>query len=289
MDDTSIKEKTISLYSGEKDKEVFRISRQNTVYNHYANRILDGVFSCFESPDILDIGCSDGVNINLRLKGRLYNSLLGIDKDPVKVELAKASFHDGKQTFISGDICHPDSFDAVAAYLRAKGIPGFHIIHIASVLLHLPDVGFVLKNAHSLLRDDGVIFIQDEDDGENIVFPDHPFFGDAFYLWDHSLESGDRRFARKIPSLLKESGFRQIKVQSTTISSLDFSEDRLEAFWDLYFNCDLWSADEPHYFDDSQSLAKLDDYRRQHASMKQSFLDGNYFILLGVFFILAGK
>lgn len=282
-------ENSASLYSGEKDVEVFRIAQQNAIYNVYANRLLDGLFLSYEAPDVLDIGCSDGKNINLRLKGRSYRSLLGIDIDPDKIRQAADAFRDPRQSFSVMNVSDPGFPDQLRAYLAQKGLDGFHIIHISSVLMHVGNPEAVLGILRTFLTADGTLFIQDEDDGLNLAYPPDGFFTDAFYLWEHSLESGDRHFARKLPGFLAACGYRDIELKSACISSLDCQEGTREAFWDLYFNCDLWSADSPAYFDNAESLDKLSVYRERHPSYRQAFLDGKYFILLGVFFLTAKR
>lgn len=284
-----MKENSASLYSGEKDVEVFRIAQQNTIYNLYANRYLDELFLSYEAPAVLDIGCSDGKNINLRLKGRSYHSLLGIDIDPDKILLAKETFRDPRQSFAVLDVSNPGFQEQLRAYLDQKKLEGFHIIHISSVLMHVGNPKAVLGILRSFLAPDGTLFIQDEDDGLNLAYPPDDFFTDAFYLWEHSLESGDRHFARKIPGYLADCGYHEIHLKSAGISSLDFPEEAREAFWDLYFNCDLWSADSAAYFDNDESLDKLSAYRVRHPSYRKAFIEGKYFILLGVFFLTAKK
>lgn len=284
-----MKENSASLYSGEKDVEVYRIAQQNAIYNVYANRYLDELFLSYDAPDVLDIGCSDGKNINLRLKGRSYHSLLGIDIDPDKILLAKETFRDPRQSFAVLNVSAPEFQEQLRSYLAQQGVEGFHIIHVSSVLMHVGNPKTVLEILHSFLVPDGTLFIQDEDDGLNLAYPPDDFFTDAFYLWEHSLESGDRHFARKIPGYLADCGYHDIELKSACISSLDCREGTREAFWDLYFNCELWSADSPAYFDNDESLDKLSTYRERHPSFRKAFLEGKYFILLGVSFFTAKR
>lgn len=285
----SLEREKASLYSGIKEVEVYRIAQQNTIYNEYANRHLDRVFLKFKAPDVLDVGCSDGKNINLRLQGRSYHSLIGIDIDSKKIEQAIIDHPDNRQTFICMDVASDDFIEKMQSCLAQRNQDGFDIIHISSVLLHLKDPGEVLSRLRSFLRPKGLLFIQEEDDGLNLSYPHADFFQDAFYLWEHSLESGDRFFARKLPKLLKKSGYRNIRLLSTTITSLDFGNDRLEAFWDLYFNIDLWSADSPEFFNNYDSLLKLKQYHKVHQRYKKAFMKREYFVSLGIFFFIAGK
>lgn len=285
----SFEQEKASLYSGAKDVEVYRIAQQNAIFNEYANRHLDHLFLNFKTPDILDVGCSDGKNINLRLQGRSYHSLLGIDIDPQKIKQAKIDFRDSRQSYLTLDITADDFTDNLKKYLSDRSLDGFDLILISSVLLHLKDPGKALSSLRPFLKPKGFLFIQDEDDGFNISYPQADFFKDAFYLWEHSLESGDRYFARKLPKLLKGCGYHSINLLSTTITSLDFGKERLDAFWDLYFNIDLWSADSPEFFNNYDSLLKLENYRKEHQRFKKAFLRKEFFITLGIFFYTARR
>lgn len=276
-----------SLYSGEKDVEVFRIAQQNTIFNQYANNHLDAIFTQVPYPVILDVGCSDGVNINLRLNGRNYHSLLGIDINSEKIHRAPSG--DPRQYYEVMDVSDPDFSSKLRAWLNNHGLKGFDLIHISSVLMHLPNQEAVLTALRPFLTEHGILFIQDEDDGCNMVYPSNLFFETAFNLWDQSLESGDRRNGRRIPAALRQAGYSNIRLLSSTISSLDVPKENLGAYWDLYFNSDLWSADSPDYFSDPKAFEQLMEYRRLQPKYRQAFLDGRFFVLMGVFFITANR
>lgn len=280
-------EQEASLYSGEKDVEVFRIAQQNTIFNLYAKRHLDTIFAKVPNPVILDVGCSDGININLRLQGRNYHSLLGIDIDPEKIRSATAD--NPRQSFEVMDVCAPGFPEQLSSWLDARGLEGFDLIHISSVLMHVPDQEAVLSALRPFLTEQGILFIQDEDDGCNLVYPSDPFFDAAFALWDQSLESGDRHNGRRLPTLLRQAGYSDVRLLSSTISSLDVPRECLEAYWDLYFNSDLWSADAPEFFSNPAAIDQLSEYRRLQPQYRQAFLEGRFFVLMGVFFLTATR
>ena len=94
---------------------------------------------------------------------------------------------------------------------------------------------------------------------------------------------------RKIPLLLKEAGFSSVKLHSSTISSLDFGGKYREAFWALYFDPNLWAADSAAYFDNYEAFDLLSKVRERHDEMKAAYMNGDYFITLGVFFYTAVK
>ena len=282
-------ENSHSIYSVNKDVEQKRLESQNRLFNEYAKTYLDELFSNYENPTVLDIGCDNGSNTLLRLKDRSYKYLIGIDINEKRIIEANQINASDKNTFICCDVTSPDFFRIMFSNMQAKGITGFDIIHISAVLMHLDNPGEVLKNLYMFLNPGGHIFIQDEDDGANMAYPSSKFFDNCFYVWDHSLESGDRRMGRKIPLLLKAAGFKDVKLKSTTMSSVDFDGKYKEELWDLYFNAELWATDSAAYFDNYEAFSMLDGILEKHSEMKKSYMDGNIFITLGVFFLTAKK
>lgn len=142
---------------------------------------------------------------------------------------------------------------------------------------------------YKYLSPEGTIFIQDEDDGFNISYPNNKQIDNCNIIWKHSLESGDRNMGRKIPKMLTDSGLTNIHLHSSTISSLDFNGQFKEVMWDIYYNPDLWVTDDPSYFDDIEAYKKLVRYKKCHASLKKRYLNGEFFITLGYLFFSARK
>ncbi len=278
-----------SLYTGDESCEINRINSQNEFLNKIVSPYLDLVFSFYENPNILDIGCSDGRNIILRLKNRNYHSLLGLDKNQNKIQTANELYKSDKNSFLCYDINSKDLRKYLFTYIKKKDIPGFDIIHISSVLLHIKNPSSLLNILHDFLSEQGRIFIQDEDDGLNKIYPWDSRFEDCFYVWEHSIESGDRYMGRKIPFYLHENGYSDIKILSSNITSLDFDDSMRNCFWDLYFNSNLWVANNESFYDTPDAYNRFITYSRNHDQLKKTYMDGGFFIMLGVLFITAKK
>ena len=285
----ALSETTQSTYSTEKEVERIRLHKQNLFFNQYANEYLDEVFSHYENPAVLDIGCDTGDNILARLEGRNFSFLLGVDANATAIEEANRLHASDKTSFITCDVTSGDFFRIVFSQMQKHRIIGFDVIHISAVLLHLGKVDDLLKNLYMLLNADGRIFIQDEDDGMNLAYPHSQYFDDCFYIWEHSKESGDRKMGRKLPLLLKEAGFNNVQLMSSAISSIDFNETYREELWDLYFNPELWSTDNASYFDTYEAFNLLQVILEKHKEMKEAYMSGKYFITLGIFFYIAVK
>jgi len=289
MEQTTLNTKGQSIYTGDEKNEIARINRQNEYLNRIVAPYLDKIFSYFANPLILDIGCADGNNILLRLKNRNYHALLGIDKNHTKIETANNLFGSYKNSFVCCDINTEALNNILSEYLKQKGKAGFDIIHISSVLLHIENPIILLCNLHMFLSKNGHIFIQDEDDGVNMVYPYDERFEDCFYVWNHSIEAGDRFMGRKIPFYLSKSGYSDINILSSNITSLDFNGETKDCLWDLYFNSDLWVANDPSFYDNYEAYERFLSYKKNYIELRESYVNNNYFIMLGFFFISAKK
>ena len=278
-----------SVYTGDENNEIARIDRQNRYLNKIVKPYLDEIFSQFDEPSILDVGCSDGRNILQRLNGRNYYSLLGIDRNQSKIEIANGMYGSEKNSFLCLDI-NSDNLNALLLqYLNQRSMAGFDIIHISSVLLHLGNPMYILEILHTFLSENGRIFIQDEDDGLNMIYPHDKRFYDCMYVWEHSLEAGDRKMGRKVPYYLSSCGYSDINILSTNISSLDFCGEMKDSLWDMYLNSDLWSANDVSFYDIPDAYERYIKYKKDHSRFREAYTEGRYFIMLGFVFITAKK
>ena len=278
-----------SIYDCTTDIEKQRIDAQNQFLNRIAGKYLDEVFEKLESPVILDVGCSDGDNIIRRLEGRDYSKLVGIDDNIGALDKAIDNYENDKNSFFDADITDESFESRMNVILKKSRVKGFDLIHISSVLLHTKNPDAILRTLYKFLNEGGYIFIQDEDDGVSMAYPNSEFFDSCFYLYQHSKESGDRHMARKIPVMLHNSGYEDISLKSTAISSIDFGGEERETLWDMYFNPKYWNACEPKYFDSVQSADALRKVLENHDAKKEEYMKGNIFVMLGVFFYVATK
>ncbi len=278
-----------SIYTGDEQIEINRLLSQNNYLNKIANPYLDIIFSKYDKPNILDIGCADGYNTISRLGGRNYNYLLGLDKNEKKIASAKISHTTPKDDFRLCDI-ESDKLDIVLSqYSKEKKIKGFDIIHIAAVLMHMNKPGDFLKKIYNYLSPGGTIFIQDEDDGFNVSYPNNKLIDSCRDIWKYSKESGDRHMGRKIPKLLTDSGFTNISLLSSTVSSLDFEGEMKEILWDIYYNSDFWVTDNPSFFSNIEAYNAYERYKENHSKLKEQYMKGDFFVTLGILFFSAQK
>lgn len=276
-----------SIYDGATDIEKERLASQNRFLNRISKGYFDEIFDNLHSPYVLDVGCSDGSNVVNRLSGRDYSQLVGIDNNVVDLQSAIDNLQDDKHRFFNVDITADDLEEQMQSILQETGIKQFDLIQFSAVLMHTKNPEQILATMRKFLSKGGYIFIQEEDDGVNLAYPNSDFFDSCFYLYMHSKESGDRHMARKIPSLLKNSGYSDVSLKSTSISSIDFGGEEKETLWDMYFNPTYWNASDAKFFDNIKAVDALQNAKRLHDDKKSAYMRDEIFVMLGVFFFTA--
>ena len=276
-----------SLYHSS-EAESRRLQAQNEILRDFSKEFFDKHMK--SEFLVLDVGCADGDNICMRLGGSDYKGLLGVDIENKQIEEAIKKHGSYKNRFISCDIAKDDFNNALVDYLEEQEAIGFDLIHISAVLLHLAEPVKLLRILRHYLKKNGYLFIQDEDDGANIVYPYSKFFDLAFKIWADSKESGDRCCARKIPSYLSEAGYSRITLAKCGVSNAGMDKDKQSAFWDIYFNHYLWlAADEDMFYHLPETNKLLAEYKSMYENYKKQYDEGKIFIQLGFFFYIARK
>ena len=276
-----------SLYHSSKAEDE-RLRAQNEILCEFSQEFFRGKVK----PEflILDVGCASGDNIVLRLKGVEYSKLLGVDIDSEQIAKATRLYGDDKNTFVVSDILSDEFNDVLDDYLEENDSMGFDLIHISAVLLHLQDPVKLLRTLRRYLKKSGYLFIQDEDDGANLVYPMSGFFKRAFDIWADSKESGDRECGRKIPSYLTAAGYKQVNLVKCGVSDAGLSEEKRVALWDIYFNYKLWLAVEENAFGNPIKVENLlNEYKAEYDRIYGEYKEGKIFIQLGFLFFIAKR
>ena len=166
------KERTKSAYFTS-ERETARLELQTRLLRKFDGEIYRQVFEEYEEPDILDVGCGNGSMIFDRMDGCCENfRLIGIERDPDKVQEAGDKFGGSQVAFITGDVEESDFIDDLADKMDEMGIEKFDIINISMLLLHLKSECALLRRLRRLLKPEGTVIIKDIDDGINFAYPD---------------------------------------------------------------------------------------------------------------------
>lgn len=270
------------------DNEIGRLSSQNRLVNKFGGQFVCGLLS--PQANILDVGCANGSNIMSIIGKYPYGNLLGVDINRDKIKEATEVYGSEKNTFLACDINTEDFRNYLDDYLDNLDVRGFDVIYVSFLLLHTGQPVNILKLLKRFLNKNGCLYIQDIDDGTNIAYPGTNFFEKAFFLWDNSKESGDRRCGRKIPQYLKEAGFTETALLKCGISNLELDADEAQTLWDLYFNHAYWEVDDVNVFKTPAKCKKiLEEYRSLYEDYKRQYDGGEIFVQIGFMFYCARK
>lgn len=117
--------------------------------------------------------------------------LIGIERDPDKVQEAGDKFGGSQVAFITGDVEESDFIDDLADKMDEMGIEKFDIINISMLLLHLKSECALLRRLRRLLKPEGTVIIKDIDAGINFAYPDEENVFERIYrICDNNETSG---------------------------------------------------------------------------------------------------
>lgn len=169
----------------------------------------------------LDLGCGGGhVSLALARLVGAQGSVTAIDLDGTKLALAReeaARANLANVRFLEGnarDLVEPQSFDL--AYARF-------------LLTHLSDPLAVLGVMRESLKPGWIIAIEDIDCSGSFSYPENPHFRRTLEIYCQVVrrKGGDPDIGFKLPSLLRQAGFRSIAIGLVQPAHLDGEHKRL--------------------------------------------------------------
>ncbi|WP_405587766.1 methyltransferase domain-containing protein [Streptomyces sp. NBC_01190] len=159
----------------------------------------------------LDIGCGPlGVLDLLSAAVGPEGGVAGLDAEPRMVEMAR-------RTVAERGLGNVELTVADAA---ATGLPraSFDVVHTRMVLMNVPDSGSVLAEMAALVRPGGALLLQDVDWMTRVCAPAHPAWDRVVALVEELWRRNgmDVRIGRKLPAMLRASGFTDVQVRAHT-------------------------------------------------------------------------
>ena len=152
----------------------------------------------------LDIGCGGG-DVALDLARLIGNEgrVVGIDRDQVKVELAREE---------AENVCSNVEFK-VADILVDDLAEEFDLVFVRFVLTHLPDPDAALGRIRDVLRPGGILIAVDIDFRGYFAYPENAAFQRYVDLYTLLAQrrGGDPHIGLRLPELLVHNGFEQIQ------------------------------------------------------------------------------
>jgi SAM-dependent methyltransferase len=186
------------------------------VANH-AKRTADtsaGFFLTFLKPGmrLLDVGCGPG-SITLGLARHVEPAeTIGIDTSPAVIEIAKSL----KSTKAPERL----SFEVGNIYEPRFAMETFGAVFAHQVLQHLRRPVDALRQMRELLTPRGVLGVRDVDWGSATFYPENPGMRRflALYYELARLDGGEPNAGRNLPRWLREAGFVDMRVSTSSLS-----------------------------------------------------------------------
>ena len=162
-----------------------------------------------EGMKCLDVGCGSG-DVTLELARRVgpTGKAVGADIDETKLDLCRADAQNhniSNVEFRMIDIReHPTQ-------------PEFDVVHARFLLTHLSNPAAAVTAFYVHLKPRGVVIVQDIDFNGHFVYPDSRAFRRFHELYCRAVRKrgGDPDIGPRLPLLLKQQGFADIKVNVT--------------------------------------------------------------------------
>jgi ubiquinone/menaquinone biosynthesis C-methylase UbiE len=153
-----------------------------------------------------DVGCGGG-DVALEMARRVAptGKVLGLDFDQTKLELARA---EAKEQGIENV-----EFSSIDVR-QAIDVPPLDVVYARFLLTHLADPAGVLRAMHQVIRPDGVVAVEDIDFGGYFTHPESAAFKryQELYCAIVKRRGGDPFIGRRLPELLRQSGFNDVDV-----------------------------------------------------------------------------
>lgn len=222
-------------YSAFDTEETSFLSKQQNMLYEFDNSVYENILKDKTNICVLDVGCNTGVQTHRRfLSDKRISKVVGIDRDESCITAARQNYPDCY--FEIMDIEEADFKTQLNAFCSQNNIDGFNLINISMVLLHLEKPSRILRILKSFLKDDGLIFIRDIDDGQNFAYPDEEgIFSRMTKICEYCDMLGYRNSGRQIYTFLTEAGYRNIKLEKVGLNSSEMDEDEKACLFDVYY------------------------------------------------------
>lgn len=293
-DDEPKQERTDNKYFSIADaKEIKRLKIQSSLLKRFDGEVFGADLDDISSMKVLDVGCNMGDGFYERFSGRDNLSLaIGLDCDKEAIDSATKRYGSDRFKFYCLDVESRSFEDDLEGICANANIDKFDVIYASMLLLHLKQPAAVLRKLRHFLASGGRLIIRDIDDGYNVAYPDqNGIFKNAVKICADSKYSGYRASGREIFRMLKDAGYKDIKLENLGLSTVGLSYDEREALFNTYFGFlpgdfkRLVNEGEnaEHY---AEQLKWLDD---NYDKLEEEFMKEDFFFTLGFMLYTARK
>ncbi len=159
--------------------------------------------------DVLECGSGPGV-VTFEIAKKVINgSVIGIDIDKDQIDSNNKKVQESNIENLKFEVAnvlelpYPDNF--------------FDIVYMQALIVHIKVPIDAIREAHRVLKNDGLILVREPMTDRAIFCPEEPLFLELFELIDKAIKSygGDPSIGRKLWPILNEVGFRDILISSS--------------------------------------------------------------------------
>lgn len=274
-------------------KELKRLKIQQNLMSEFDKETYTKILNRYDDIKILDVGSNNGDFIMNRMGLKDNVSLVvGLEYDQNIVEKANEKYNQNNAYFYQVNVEDDILSEKIEEILLEHNIEKFNVINLSMIILHLKNPFKLLKTIRKYLSNDGSIIIRDIDDGLNYAYPDeNGDFAKAVSICKQNETSGYRHSGRQIYTLLKRTGYADIKLEKSGLSTIGMDFEEREALFDTYFSfilddCEIMMERYPgnkNYIDDYNW------YKNIYEDLEERFQDETFVFSLGFMLYTAKK
>lgn len=228
-DNLEFKKKTASYYDSSFAGEYKRLKLQGESLRPCDMPGVNYVYEQLKHKDkicILDVGCGYGVVGRDRFKDYPNKIIVGIDILDSVIDKARELNDDPNAHFECLDVLSENFDEEIEMIMDKYGIEKFDVCFGAYILQHVKDPVKTLRNLRSCLSDDGYVIFRQSDEGTYITYGDDGLLKKICERYLKAPGIDDRFIGRKMPHYLQTTGYKDVKVFGTfiTTSGMDYDE-----------------------------------------------------------------
>ena len=292
--DTENERRENTYFSFSDKKELRRLKIQQDLLKQFDEDVYARCLSEYDEIAVLDVGSNNGDFVMDRLgKDPRVKKIIGLEVDEAVVEVANGRYaREGEIAFFPCNVEGDDLVPLLDRITEGYGIDGFDILNISMLILHLKSPYKLLKTLRKYLKKGGSVIIKDIDDGLNLAYPDEgKKFARAVEICARNDTAGYRHSGRQIYTLLKRSGYRDIRLEKNGLSTINMDFEERSALFDTYFSFILEDLKimRERYPDDARIKKDLEWYDEAYEDMEEQFQDDAFYFTLGFVMFTAKR
>ncbi len=264
-----------------------RLRVQGELLAEYEQPIYRRVIAGRRGLTLLDLGCNNGWKTRARFSAQNFRKVIGMDRLEESVREAEKVFGDGVFSFYTCDAEAADFSARLREVMRKEGITGFDIIHCSFLLLHTKKPEEILHALRFFLAPEGRLLLIEPADDSSFMTPDgEGLLREFFATLSLDPYAGDRTLCDRLPTMLLESGYGEIRTECMEICAAGKERAKKEAIFDTF--CAYLSEDMLFLEKQGKTQAARDWVRHKAARLRQRMTEEETTVSMGVKLYICG-